>query len=199
MLDNLRVNPIINPIRGANMSNNKNVEQLKDKAADLGTDIKHQVKEAQLSGEKTLDDLKHSAKEVKLEAEKKLDDLKQDVRDAKDVHNQDSSQTETGSTTEQAKDKFTGVKNNAQEKFEHLKTEASHKLDEAKVKANELKHDASLKFDELKVQATEKFDELKKKANETLSKFKKDDQAQTDNQSVQESTSDNATNDDKKV
>ena len=27
------------------MSNNKNVEQLKDKAADLGTDIKHQVKE----------------------------------------------------------------------------------------------------------------------------------------------------------
>ena len=74
MLDNLRVNPIINPIRGANMSNNKNVEQLKDKAADLGTDIKHQVKEAQLSGEKTLDDLKHSAKEVKLEAEKKLDE-----------------------------------------------------------------------------------------------------------------------------
>ena len=72
-------------------------------------------------------------------------------------------------------------------------------MDEAKVKANELKHDASLKFDELKVQATEKFDELKKKANETLSKFKKDDQAQTDNQSAQESTSDNATNDDKKV
>ena len=159
MLDNLRVNPIINPIRGANMSNNKNVEQLKDKAADLGTDIKHQVKEAQLSGEKTLDDLKHYAKEVKLEAEKKLDELKQDVRDAKNDANQDTSKTETGSATEQAKDKFTDVKNNAQEKF----------------------------------------DELKKKANETLSKFKKDDQAHTDNQSVQESTSDNATNDDKKV
>ena len=48
------------------MSNTNNLDDLKNKAAELGEDVKLKAKEVQLEGEKLVDDVKHSAKEAKL-------------------------------------------------------------------------------------------------------------------------------------
>ena len=59
---------------------NSQLDELKNKAAELDEKVKHSAQEAKLQGEKALDDLKHTAKEAKLNAEAKLDDLKHEAK-----------------------------------------------------------------------------------------------------------------------
>ena len=58
------------------------LDNLKQKASEVGEDLKFKAKEAQLQGEKAVDDLKHSASEAKLAGEEKLTDLKRDAQDS---------------------------------------------------------------------------------------------------------------------
>ena len=67
------------------MTNSK-IDELKNKASEIGDDLKIKAEEAKLQGEKVVDDVIHSAKETKLEGEKALNDLKKETQESQTDH-----------------------------------------------------------------------------------------------------------------